>query len=117
MAQSSLEVRIGSDNMTLNPNVGRVIVEPEEGIKSKHIIIPESHKMKHQGTVGTIIAVGSPEGFRFQPGEKVIYSRYAGVLVHLASEKSDKQRQFLILDESDVLMSVKEDKVAVEASA
>ena len=83
---------------------------PDEGIKAKHnIIIPATHKYKHVATIGVIMAIGSPEQFKFKVGDKVVYSRYSGVQVNLKS-KNDTDLIYLILSESDVLMCFKEIK-------
>lgn len=77
------------------PLTNKVLVKPETEVKKKDSLIelPEDVKERHRAgqNVGTVIAVGltcyleekrlfgvSPSAFRVEPGQRVIYAKYAG---------------------------------------
>ncbi len=94
------------DKHTLKPLGDRVVVEPlsQEDVTASGIFLPETAKEKPQK--GVVISVGP--GARddkgkvtpldVQPGDKVIFARYAGSEIKLGSGST-----VLILRESDIL--------------
>jgi chaperonin GroES len=94
--------------MNLKPLSDRLIVEPTEQdeMTPSGIILPETAKEKPMQ--GKVLAVGpgarKDDGSRIamdvQPGNTVLYAKYAGTEVKMDSKK------YLILRESDVLAIV-----------
>jgi chaperonin GroES len=95
--------------MNLQPLGDRVIVEPLEQDEqtSSGIYLPETAKEKPQE--GKILAIGPGRlddsgkrvAMEVANGDKVIYAKYSGTEVKLASKK------YLILSEKDILAIVK----------
>lgn len=94
--------------MDLEPLGDRVIVEPGEGEEktASGIVIPDTAKEKPQE--GEVVAVG-PGRYEdgklvpldVEPGDIVIYSKYGGTEVKVAS------KEYLILSERDILAKKK----------
>ena len=96
--------------MNIQPLADRVLVEPMEAaeVKKGGIIIPDTAKERPQE--GKIIAIGSgrvtDEGNKINMevsvGDKILYGKYSG------SEVRVKDKEYLIMRESDILAVVKE---------
>jgi len=104
---SKRTIKQGGLNMKLKPLCDRIVIrqlEAEETTKSG-IVLPGSAKEKPQQA--EVVAVG-PGGvvdgkeikMELKPGDKVIYSKYAGTEVKLEEE------EFIIVRQSDVLAIV-----------
>ena len=95
--------------MNLQPLGDRVIVEPleQDEVTSSGIYLPETAKEKPQE--GKILAAGPGRlddsgkrvAMEVATGDKVIYAKYSGTEVKIASKK------YLILSEKDILAIVK----------
>lgn len=91
--------------ITLKPLADRVVVRPltEEEVSAGGIILPDTAKEKPQR--GEVVEVGpgrlDDKGKRValevEPGDKVVYAKYAG------SEIKQGDEELLILRESDIL--------------
>ena len=94
--------------MNLKPLGDRVIVEvvEEEEVTVSGIVLPDTAKEKPQrGTVlavgpGRLLDDGSREPIDVQPGQEVLYAKYAGTEVKIEG------KEYLILKASDVLAIV-----------
>jgi chaperonin GroES len=94
--------------LNLKPLADRLVVEPteQEEMTASGIYVPETAKEKPQE--GKVVAVGpgrrDEAGKRIEmdvaEGDRVLYAKYAGTEVKLASKK------YLILKESDILAIV-----------
>ncbi len=94
--------------INLKPLADRVIVKPtvKEEVTKGCIVLPDTVKEKPQE--GEIVAAGpgklGDDGKRIEmevkKGDKVIYSKYAG------TEWKDKNEEYLILREADILAKV-----------
>jgi len=86
--------------MSIKPLADRVLVKPATAEEKTigGIIIPDSAKEKP--LKGEVIATGNgtkDEEMVLNPGDKVLYGKYAGTEIELDGE------QFLIMRQSDVL--------------
>ena len=89
--------------MNIKPLRDKVVVKPRpvEEISKGGIIIPETAKEKPQR--GTVIAVGpgkKDEPTTVQPGDTILYGKYAG------TEISVDGKDLLIMRESDIFAIV-----------
>ena len=93
--------------MQLKPLGDRVVLkqqEAEEKTKSG-IILPDSAKEKPQAAVVVSVGPGTEKNgkkteMQVKPGDKVIYSRYAGTEVKLGDD------EYLLVKQSDILAIV-----------
>jgi len=121
MAQSSTEAKVGTKKYKLKPNNGYVVIKMDPGLSAKYgIILPSQAMAKYQGTTGIIHAIGgetlsdSPGGFPYKVGDKIIYSRYAGVQVNLEENfmkggaEVKETVTYLILGQQEILTSIDE---------
>ncbi|MDR3127677.1 MAG: co-chaperone GroES [Tannerellaceae bacterium] len=86
--------------MKVKPLADRVLIKPAaaEEKTTGGIIIPDSAKEKP--LKGEVVAVGNgtkDETMAVQPGDKVLYGKYAGTEIELEGEK------LLIMRQSDIL--------------
>jgi len=96
--------------LKLKPMHDRVLVKPleKEEMTKGGIVLPDTAKEKPQK--GEVMAVGpgrmDDDGDRIpmsvQPGDQVIYAKYAGTEIEIEGE----ERKWLILKESDILAIV-----------
>src|SRR3990167_6667818 len=88
---------------------GRVLIEPELA-KSDLIALPSQGVQRQQATVGRILELGSVyEGFPFVPGDRVMFSRYSGVLLELQEieENGEASERFLqVFDAGDIICRI-----------
>lgn len=93
--------------MKLRPLGNRVILQYQKAEEKTQsgIILPDSAKEKPQEAV--VIAVGSGRDekgevieMQVKPGDKVIYSKYAGTEVKFDDE------EYVIVDQSDIIAAV-----------
>ncbi len=85
----------------------RVVVDPEEKEKQSAggIIIPETANQKTP-TKGRIIAIAqdSDINMKIQPGDIVLFSKYAGVEITLVSNSPEsRDKQYLLIKDEDLL--------------
>lgn len=87
--------------MKVQPLYKRVLVEPlEQEEKVGSIIIPDTAKEKP--SMGKVIAVGTDEELQklLKPGDKVIFSKYAGDEIKIEGKKH------LLVCRNDILAKV-----------
>lgn len=90
--------------MNIQPLADRVLIKPTpaEEVTMAGIIIPDSAKEKP--LKGEVLATGhgtKDEEMVLQPGDSVLYGKYAGTEVELEGEK------YLIMRQNDVLAIIK----------
>lgn len=115
MAQSVAYLRLGEELKNLVPGRYRLIVKPEMLEAKSGIFIPKHIKERNQATTGIIEAIGPgaiDKMFYFRVGDRVAFSRYAGVemIVDRTDEKNtagidddDGREHRRILDFDDIL--------------
>ena len=90
--------------MRLKPIFDRVLIKPEENqtMSASGIILPQTSQERPQ--MGKVVAVGDGENMdavktemKIKVGDKVLFSKYAGVEI-----KMDEER-FIVLRQIDVL--------------
>ena len=90
--------------MHFKPLFDRVVIKPEidEHIANCGIVLPETSQEKPQ--IGTIIAIGDGESMdndknqmKVKVGDRVIFSKYAGVEIKLEGENYIVMRQLDII--------------------
>lgn len=90
--------------MNFKPLFDRVVIKPEidEHVANCGIVLPETSQEKPQ--IGTIIAIGDGENIdndknqmKVSVGDKVIFSKYAGVEIKLEGENYIVMRQLDII--------------------
>ncbi len=94
---------------SFEPNEDRIVVQPDDAAtffsEKYNIAIPVA--IQQRPTLGTIVAAG-PGTTRFpmtyNPGDRVMYGRMAGVDVE---DPYDKGKMYLIMRASDVLCRIK----------
>ena len=89
----------------------RVLIEPEtkEQVSKGGIIIPETANQKAP-TKGRVIAIAqdSDINLRLQPGDLVLFSKYAGTeIVIPASEVGKKDRHLQVIKDEDILAVIR----------
>lgn len=95
----------------IEPMGSRVLVEPEkaeEETKGGIILVQKKNAIQQIGTVvavgqGHVLESGERLPIYVQPGDKVMFAKYAGTGV------SDKGHNYLMLEERDILCRIKED--------
>ncbi len=98
----------GSDNPKLQPLGDRVVVEREEAeeVTSGGIVLPDSAKDKPaRGKVlsvgeGRLLDDGSRKGLQVKPGDRVLFSSYAGESFKLGDQ------ELMLMHEEDILAVV-----------
>ena len=90
--------------MKFKPIFDRVIIKPEEKqtMSSSGIILPQTSQERPQ--IGVVVAVGDGENvdgvkteMKIKEGDKVLFSKYAGVEIKMDNEL------FMVLRQIDVL--------------
>ena len=90
--------------MKFKPIFDRVLIKPEENqtMSSSGIILPQTSQERPQ--IGVVVAVGDGENvdavkteMKIQVGDKVLFSKYAGVEIKMDNEL------FMVLRQIDVL--------------
>lgn len=89
----------------------RVIVEPEtkEEVTKGGIIIPDIAGQKAP-TKGRVVAIAqdSDINLKIQPGDLVLFSKYAGTEIIIpAKEVGKKDRQLQVIKDEDILAVIK----------
>jgi len=87
----------------------RVLVEPEakEKISTGGIVIPEIANQKAP-TKGRVIAIAqdSDINLKLQPGDIVLFSKFAGTEITLIGENREQDRQYLLIKDEDILAMI-----------
>ncbi len=88
--------------MSIKPLGNRVLIKPitEEKRTEGGIVLPDTSKEKPQKAV--VVAVGKLEDIDLNPGDKIIFSKYAG------SEIKINDEDHLLIDASDILAVIEE---------
>ena len=90
--------------MRLKPIFDRVLIKPEENqtMSASGIILPQTSQERPQ--MGKVVAVGDGENMdavktemKIKVGDKVLFSKYAGVEIRMDEER------FIVLRQLDVL--------------
>ena len=87
--------------MTVKPLADRVLVKTEktEAKTASGIIIPNTAQEKTQ--IATVIAIGDDtDKIKVQPGERVMYDKYAGTSIEIDGE------DHLILKAADIIAKI-----------
>lgn len=90
----------------ITPHGDRVLVTEEEAPDTygdSGLYIPESHRDKHEPTLGTILALGPQVEADVEVGDRVVYGRFDGQVV----ETGDEDKVLLI--KGNHLMAIVED--------
>lgn len=95
-------VIVDGEDITLLHN--RVLVQPDEAesITKGGIIIPDNAKEKL--TRGRVLAVGADESMVLEPGDRILYGKYAGTAI----EHGVNKQEYMLMRETDVLAVINE---------